>query len=68
MPFNFTIQNATYPDIYKLFVQMQESILPLQVQSVTLSGTDSSMSLTVDAQTYFQPGKVFKIGQETINE
>jgi len=68
MPFNFTIQNVTYPNIHKLFVQMQESILPLQVESVSLSGTDSSMSLSVDAQTYFQPGKVFKIGQETINE
>jgi len=68
MPFNFTIQNANYASLQTLFLQLELSIRPIQIQSINLSGTDSSMTLSVNAQTYFQPGKVFKIGSETISQ
>jgi len=68
MPFSFTINNANYLSIQALFKELQKSIRPLQIDSLTLSGTDSSMDLTVNAHTYYQPSKIFKIGTETIPE
>jgi hypothetical protein len=66
IPFSFSITNANYQQVQQLFTQMQEAIQPLQVENVILSGTDSDMTVTVNAQTYFQPAKEFKIGTETI--
>jgi len=66
MPFSFAIDNANYQSVQTLFVKMQESIRPLQINNINLTGTDSNMTLTVNAHTYFQPKKVFKIGTETI--
>lgn len=67
MPFSFSIDNANYLTIQSLFTQMQESIRPLQIDNIALSGTDSNMTLSVNAHTYFQPRKTFKIGTETIS-
>jgi len=68
IPFSFSIQGANYTSIQLLFKQMEESIRPLQVETISLSGTDSSMNLSVQAQTYFQPKKLFNIGTEFIKE
>jgi len=68
MPFSFSISGANYSSIQTLFIQLEESIRPMQIESITLSGTDSSMNLSVNAQTYFQPSKVFKIATEEIPE
>lgn len=66
IPFSFSIDNASYQSVQALFVKMQESIRPLQIDNISLTGTDSNMTLSVNAHTYFQPKKVFKIGTETI--
>ena len=66
IPFSFSISNASYQSLQVLFQQMQESIRPLQIDNMTISGTDTNISLTVNAHTYFQPKKEFKIGTETI--
>lgn len=68
IPFSFTIDNANYQAIQGLFKQMQESIRPLQIDNLSITGSDSSITLTVNAHTYFQPGKIFKIGSETISQ
>ena len=66
IPFSFTITNTSYQSIQGLFQLLQNSIRPMQIDNITLSGTDASMTLTVSAHTYFQPGKEFKISTETI--
>ncbi|MCL4357819.1 hypothetical protein M1512_02930 [Patescibacteria group bacterium] len=68
IPFSFTIDNANYQAIQGLFQQMLESIRPLQIDSLAITGSDSSITLTVNAHTYFQPAKLFKIGSETISQ
>lgn len=66
IPFTFTINNASYSSVQQLFKTMQQSIRPMQIDTINLSGSDSSMQVSVTAHTYFQPGKKFKIGTETI--
>ncbi len=66
IPFSFTVVNASYSAVQNLLKNMMESIRPLTIDKMTLSGTDSSMTVTINAHTYFQPGKEFKIGTETI--
>ena len=66
IPFTFSVSNASYQSIQVLFTQLQRSIRPIQIDNLNLTGTDTSMSLTISAHTFYQPGKVFKIGTETI--
>ncbi len=68
IPFSFSITNASYSSVQQLFSTMQESIRPMQIDNITMSGSDSNMSITVSAHTYFQPGKKFTIGTETITK
>ncbi len=66
MPFTFTINQTSYQNIQNLFSIMQKSIRPLQIDSITISGSDTNITLTVDAHTYFQPSKQFNITSGTI--
>lgn len=67
IPFTFTVNQTSYQAIQNLFSTMQKSIRPLQVDSITISGADTNITLTVNAHTYFQPGKQFNISSETIS-
>ena len=67
MPFSFTITNASYQSIQLLFNEMQLSIRPMVIDNMTISGSDSNITLAVNAHTYFMPGTQFKIGTETIS-
>ena len=67
MPFTFTISQTSYQTIQNLFSDMLKSIRPLQIDSITISGTDTNITLNVSAHTYFQPGKQFNISSETIS-
>lgn len=66
MPFSFSVDNANYTTIQSLLTEMERSIRPISIDSINISGADSSMSVTVSAHTYFQPPKKFEIGSETI--
>lgn len=66
MPFSFSIDSANYQSVQQLLQELQASIRPMQIDSLTMSGTDSDMTLAVNAHTYYQPKKVFKIGTEII--
>ena len=67
MPFTFTVNQTNYNTIQSLFVAMLASVRPLQMDSITISGADTSMILTINAHTYFQPSKQFNITSETIS-
>ncbi len=66
MPFSFTVSNATYASVEQLMVTLEESIRPIQVDSITLSGAANNMSLTVNAHTFYQPAKNLGIKTEVI--
>lgn len=66
MPFSFVVSNTNYAAVQSLFQEMQSSIRPLQIDSLTLSGSDSDLTVTVNAHTYYQPQKIFTIQRETM--
>ena len=65
MPFQVTI-NGNYAAIQALINDFQNSIRPFQIQKETLSGSESNMTLTLTAITYYQPAKVFNIGSKVV--
>jgi len=66
MPFSFSIANASYASVQQLMTILQESIRPIQVDSITLSGGTNDMQLTVNAHTYYQPVKSLGITTEVV--
>jgi hypothetical protein len=65
MPFQLSV-TGDYQSIQKLIDTFGSSIRPFQIQTMELSGGQSNMTLTLTAQTYYQPEKVFSIQKETI--
>lgn len=66
MPFSFTIDNANYTSVQQVMTTLQDSIRPMQVDSITLSGGTDNMTLTVNAHTYYQPAKSFSIVKQVV--
>jgi type IV secretory pathway TrbL component len=65
MPFQFSV-DGPYANIESLVKTFEASIRPFQLQTVQLSGGQSDLTLTVTAQSYYQPQKDFTITKETI--
>jgi hypothetical protein len=68
MPFAFTVTNASYGSVKDLLASLELSIRPLQVDSITVSGGATNMSLTVDGHTYYQPGKNLNITTKVLKK
>jgi Tfp pilus assembly protein PilO len=65
MPFQITV-SGNYQAIQNLVGVFGKSIRPFQIQTMQLSGGEDKMSLTLSAQTFYQPGKLFNISTEVI--
>jgi hypothetical protein len=66
MPFSFTISNASYSSVGQLMTLLNQSIRPIQIDTIDLSGASSDMTLTINAHTYYQPGKTVNISKQVI--
>jgi hypothetical protein len=66
MPFSFSVTNTNYAAIEQLMIVLQESIRPIVIDQMLISGTDSSLTLTINAHTYYQPGKTLDITKEAV--
>jgi hypothetical protein len=67
MPFSFSVEGTSFTSVQDLIKTLEESIRPIQIQSMTITGSQNAMSITAQAQTYYQPGKIMGITKETIN-
>jgi Pilus assembly protein, PilO len=65
MPFQITV-SGNYTAVQALINEFGQSIRPIQVQSIQLSGDQNNMSMTLSAQTYYQPQKQLSITQKDI--
>lgn len=65
MPFSFSV-TAPYADIQTLVNTLQLCIRPISIQSLNFSGSDSQLTMSVTANTYYQPEKIFNISSEII--
>ena len=65
MPFPLTVE-GTYENMAKMTLLLERSIRPIQVDTVTLSGSDAKISLQLRAKTYFQPEKSLEVGKKVV--
>lgn len=65
MPFQIVV-TGNYDAIQKVVNAFERSIRPFQVVTMELTGDQSQLTLTVNAQTYWQPAKNLDIKMESI--
>jgi hypothetical protein len=65
MPFQISFSGNT-DQTAALFATLQNSIRPIQVQTLTIAGSDASITTSVTAQTYYQPEKNLNIKSEVV--
>lgn len=65
MPFQISV-TGDYQSIQNLVAAFNASIRPFQVQTMLLSGDQSNMTLTMTAQTFYQPEKVFNVSKKVV--
>lgn len=65
MPFQVQV-SGSYTSIQSLIDVFLHSIRPFQIQTIELSGDESSMTATLDAQTFYQPEKSLEIRKEVV--
>ena len=66
MPFSFSVDHASYSSLGQLITALQESIRPIAVDSLSLSGGASDMTATVNAHTYYQPALNLNITKKAV--
>lgn len=66
IPFSFSVDKGSYQSIQGLVNDMQNSIRPIAFDTLTISGGESSMQMTVTAHTYYQPAKSLSIQSEVV--
>lgn len=65
MPFEVQV-SGSYEAIQGLVRSLNTSIRPFQVQNIEISGSQTSMTATITAQTFYQPEKNFKVKTEVL--
>ncbi len=66
IPFSFSIKSADYAGVQQLIGTLQKSIRPIAIDSIDLTGGANDMILTVNAHTYYQPGKSLNITKQVV--
>lgn len=63
----FQVQaSGSYGSVQDLISAFRRSIRPFQIQTLEISGSESNMTVTIDAQTFFQPEKNLNITTEVV--
>lgn len=65
IPFEVSI-SSNYAGIQNIIKIFERSIRPFHINSLTLSGNDNDLSLTLKAKTYFQPERNLDIKKEVV--
>ena len=65
MPFQVVV-TGNYPSIQKVIQAFEHSIRPFQIMTLELAGDQNQLTLTINAQTYWQPAKNLDIGSEVL--
>jgi len=65
MPFELAVK-GNYDGMRNVLAAMERSIRPIKVQSITMTSSQNELTMTVVAQTYFQPQKSLNITTEVV--
>ena len=52
--------------VQKLFDYINRSIKPIKISTVSISGTDKNLNVSLSGVTYYQPEKVYKVDYEVV--
>jgi len=67
IPIPFQVQvNGSYASVQSLIDVFLKSIRPFQIGTIELAGDESSMTATINAQTFYQPEKSLEIKTEVV--
>lgn len=65
MPFELQV-SGSYEAVQGLVKMFGNSIRPFQIQTIELSGGQTNMTATINAQSFYQPEKTFKVQTEVL--
>jgi predicted regulator of amino acid metabolism with ACT domain len=65
IPFT-TLTTGSYTDAQNVIAAYEKSIRPIQILNLDLSGSQGNLTLSVSAQTYYQPAKSLNISKEVV--
>lgn len=65
MPFEVQV-SGSFGNVKNFVTTLENSIRPIQVQTVSLSGSDNDMQADITAQTFYQPGKSLNIKTQVV--
>lgn len=65
MKFEITV-SGSYDKIRNMMLDLERTIRPMKVTSITLNGDDSAMTAAIAGVTYYQPSKSATIKQEVV--
>lgn len=65
MPFQVSV-SGDYQSIQNLIGQFEHSIRPFQIQTLSISGDQSKLTVNIGAQTFYQPAKTLTIGKKVV--
>jgi len=66
IPFAFTVTNANYTSVQNLMNTLQQSVRPIPIDTIELSGGVNNMTLAVTAHTYYQPATSLTITKKVV--
>jgi hypothetical protein len=66
MPFGFTVENTNYQSAIQLITELEESIRPIQIDTMDVTADTGGLTLTVTAHTYYQPAKTLSISKKVL--
>ncbi len=66
MNFSFIVAGASYESAKDVINALQSSIRPIQIDSMSMDGSNSNMQLTVMAHTFYQPPKSLNIKLQVV--
>jgi hypothetical protein len=66
MAFSFTVDNTNYSAVANLITVLQQSIRPIYIDNMQITGGGNTMTLTVNAHTFYQPAKSLQISKQVV--
>lgn len=58
---------ASYADVQKVVKDLERSIRPFDITNLTLNGSNSSMTLSLNMTTYYQPAKTLNLNTKEVH-
>jgi len=66
MPISFSVSGTNYQGVEALMNKLQQSIRPFAIDTLSISGGNNELTVTINAHSYYQPSKTLQILSKTV--